>query len=143
MTCTNFPLKQHAIRHHSIYINPSEVVLLEAVGNYTIVYLNNNKKIVFSKTLKVYEEVFSSAGFIRIHRNAVVNPHYIKAFNKLESSFILTNMTEVTVSRRRLRELRFFLKESNIRIVEQLSIKIKKVGRSPLLNSSSFKSLNS
>lgn len=136
MTCTNFPLKQYAIRHHSIYINPSEVILLEAVGNYTIIYLNNDKKIVFSKTLKFYEEVFSSAGFIRIHRNAVINPHYIKAFNKLESSFILTNKAEVTVSRRRLRELRFFLKESDIHIVEQLTVKIKKTSCSTLISPS-------
>jgi two-component system LytT family response regulator len=97
----------------------SEVLLLEGAGNYTVAHLVNGRKKVFSKTLKVYEEVFASSGFIRIHRNTVVNPSFIIAFNKLESSFVLKSLDEVTISRRRLRELRLYLKEQKFPIVEQ------------------------
>lgn len=115
--------------HHSLHstcfrnslcvFEPSEVLLLEGIGNYTVAHLVNGRKNVFSKTLKVYEEAFASSGFIRIHRNTVVNPSFIIAYNKLESSFILKTLDEVTISRRRLRELRLYLKEQKFPVVEQ------------------------
>lgn len=130
MNHAHLPLKQSSIRSSMRIVNPSEVVLLEGIGNYTVAHLLNESKLVFSKTLKVYEEEFSSAGFIRIHRNTVLNPHYIVAFNKLESSFVLKNKYEVTISRRRLRELRSYLQDNKIPVVEQTAYNIKKIGHS-------------
>lgn len=113
------PLKSTNFRSSLCVFEPSEVLLLEGVGNYTVAHLVNGRKNVFSKTLKVYEEAFASSGFIRIHRNTVINPSFIIAFNKLESSFILKTLDEVTISRRRLRELRLYVKEQKFPVVEQ------------------------
>lgn len=111
--------KSTTFRSTICVFEPSELLLLEGAGNYTVAHLVNGRKKVFSKTLKVYEEVFASSGFIRIHRNTIVNPSFIIAFNKVESSFVLKSLDEVTISRRRLRELRLYLKEQKFPIVKQ------------------------
>ena len=56
----------------------SEIVYMEADGNYTHIHLKNEQKYLTSKKLKHYETLLS-AFFIRVHRSYLVHKKAIKA----------------------------------------------------------------
>ena len=78
----------------------SEVVYIEADSNYSRFHLNDQSKILVSKTLKEYESLLPSNRFMRIHRSHIVNLHYIDKFNSKSLSLILFGGIELAVSRR-------------------------------------------
>lgn len=61
-----------------IFIDPSEIVKLEASGSYTDIYIDNNKKITTSKLLKEFELVLDNTVFYRCHKSYIVNLTKIK-----------------------------------------------------------------
>ncbi|MEO6820918.1 MAG: LytTR family DNA-binding domain-containing protein [Ginsengibacter sp.] len=86
-------------------INIEDILYCEASGNNTLVYLSNNKKIVATKTLKEYEELLNCHLFFRIHHAYLVNMKHIAKYIKGEGgSIILSNNTELEVSRRKKQE---------------------------------------
>lgn len=63
----------------SIYIaNLRDIVRCEADGNYTNIYLQDGKKILMSKSLKEFDDMFSGAGFFRIHNAHLINLAYLE-----------------------------------------------------------------
>lgn len=76
-----------------------EIVSLVANINYTYVYLSSGSVLIVSKTLKSFEIELTKIGFIRIHKSAIINPHYICKYSHPEMQ--LSNGQVVTVSRRR------------------------------------------
>lgn len=53
------------------------ILRCESDNYYTWIFLNTGEKFLLSKTLKIYDELFSSHGFIRIHQSHLINPKYI------------------------------------------------------------------
>lgn len=73
---------------------------------YTIIHLNNDEKVIVSKTLKEYDTMLSSEGFIRIHQKYLVKVSEIKSYSKSDGGFVtLQDGTHLTVSRRKKEEL--------------------------------------
>ena len=64
------------------YINPYEIIRLEAENNYTQFYLFGGEKILISKGLYVYEEILETYGFIRCHKSHLVNRKFIRSLLK-------------------------------------------------------------
>lgn len=63
----------------SIYIaNLRDIVRCEADGNYTNIHLQDGKKILMSKSLKEFDDMFSGAGFFRIHNAHLINLAYLE-----------------------------------------------------------------
>lgn len=68
---------------HYYFINLKDIYLLEAAGNYTILYWQN-KKCMMHKTLRQFELSLPADYFVRINRQQIVNtlsirkvtPHY-------------------------------------------------------------------
>lgn len=81
-----------------------EITYLEADINYTIFHLKNGKKKVSSFTLKKYQDDIRLAGFLRVHKSYLLNPNFIKNFNKIgkKGTIQLTTGTILKVSRRKL-----------------------------------------
>jgi two-component system LytT family response regulator len=81
------------------------ILYLKAEDNYTLIFLENGKKIIVSKTLKEYEEIlceFDQSFFIRIHKSFIVNAHQIKLIERGEGcSVLLKDNTRLEVARRR------------------------------------------
>lgn len=62
--------------------NIQDIVRCESDGNYTRIFFNNGKKLLVSKTLKEFDELFSEFGFFRVHNAHLVNISYIERCEK-------------------------------------------------------------
>lgn len=84
------------------YVKISDIIYCMADGAYTVFYLLDNRKIVISKLLKEYEDLFEEHNFIRTHRSYLVNISKILKFHKAnEEQLILEENHSVPVSSRK------------------------------------------
>lgn len=90
----------------AIFIKVSEIIKLESESNYTVLYLENNKKIVASKTLSIFEEMLEPLNFLRIHRSFVVNLTKIKNIENESGNYLacMSDKSKVEISRRKKKE---------------------------------------
>lgn len=58
------------------------IIRAEASDNYTILFLEGNKKYVLSKTLKYYEELLNEFGFLRSHKSHLLNLAQVVKYKK-------------------------------------------------------------
>lgn len=84
-------------------ISPQDILYLESQGNYTMLYLNDNRKALSSRTLQIFEKALKEYNFFRVNRSHVVN---FSAVEWLDSnckamSILLKNGEQFSVSRRR------------------------------------------
>jgi len=92
-----------------------DIVWLEASDNYTNLFLNGQKKIVASKTLKEFEAILPTTDFFRIHRSALINVNYVKEYSNNEGGeVILSDGTHVQVSKARIQEFSEFIKTKSV-----------------------------
>ncbi|MEI8138212.1 MAG: LytTR family DNA-binding domain-containing protein [Bacteroidota bacterium] len=92
-----------------------DIVWLEASDNYTCLFLNGQKKIVASKTLKEFEAILPTNYFFRIHRSALINVNYVKEYSSSEGGeVILSDGTHVQVSKARIQEFSEFIKTKSV-----------------------------
>ncbi len=94
----------------NIYVvNIQNIIRCTSENNYTTFYLNDNRKIVISKTLKEYENLFLDFGFVRVHRSHLININYIERFAKDTSYVYMKDASKIPVSHRKKEQLlRFF-----------------------------------
>ena len=59
-----------------------DIVRFQSARNYTEIFMADSKKVVVSKTMKKFEELFSKIGFIRIHRSHLINPDHVIRYIK-------------------------------------------------------------
>jgi two-component system LytT family response regulator len=86
-------------------VKMSDIIYCESNDNYTDFHLLDKNKILVSNTLKEYDEMLSSYGFLRVHRSFLINLAHIVRFEKAEGgNVVLTNGSIVPVSSRK-REL--------------------------------------
>ncbi len=79
---------------------PSEVIYLEAVENYTMLYLKDGSKIIVATTLKILENILLESNlFFRSHRHYLINLQFVTSYDN--SSIILNNHTDIKLSRRK------------------------------------------
>lgn len=85
--------------------DPTKVMYLTGETNYSYVHLSTGEIILFSRTLKWFEEQWPT--FLRIHKQTLVNPAYIQEVKLARSTrrtsyLIMRNKTRFAISRRRL-----------------------------------------
>jgi two-component system, LytTR family, response regulator len=85
-------------------LNIPDIVYLEAEGPYTTFYFQNKEKIVSSTNLKEYEEILVGHNFFRSHHSYLVNLNQIKKFVKSDNYILMTNGSQVDVSKRKKEE---------------------------------------
>jgi two-component system LytT family response regulator len=84
-----------------IFINLSDIIRCDSDGNYTFFILTNGKKIIASRTLGEYEQMFADDNFFRIHRSHLVNLEHVKKYIKGEGGYVvMSDNSQVEVSRR-------------------------------------------
>lgn len=84
-----------------IFLEPEDILYAESDGNYTTIYLLNDKKLVLTKKLKEVELLLPSAYFFRVHNSFVVNLMKVKEFIKTDGYIVLANNLKIPVSRQR------------------------------------------
>jgi two-component system LytT family response regulator len=92
-----------------------DIVWLEASDNYTNLFLNGQKKIIASKTLKEFESILPDTDFFRVHRSALININYVKEYSNHEGGeVILSDGTHVQVSKARTQEFGEFIRTRSV-----------------------------
>lgn len=82
------------------------ILYLTGEDNYTSFHFLKQKDIMVSKTLKDYEEMLDSFGFMRIHKSTLVNLSHIKKVVRYDGlEVVMTNGAQLNVSRRRVPEV--------------------------------------
>ncbi len=90
-----------AVKDGIIFIKPAELIRLEASGAYTYFYLDNDVKLMGSKSMKDYEAMLDSNVFFRCHHSHIVNLRKVTKFVNTAGSFIeLTNGALIELSRK-------------------------------------------
>lgn len=106
----NFYQNQSQIKNDKIVLKDSEsvyfvkistILYCQSDGPYTTFFLENNDKIIISKTIKEYEELLIPYGFIRTHQSYIVNKNFVKKFEKSTDQIILENGQKIPVSQRK------------------------------------------
>lgn len=81
-----------------LFVEIKDIMLLEADGAYTKVYLQNGSELLVSKRLLFFEKVLEDRPFmVRVHRSYIVNFNFVKRYSKAESVIVLDNGKTVSV----------------------------------------------
>jgi two-component system LytT family response regulator len=72
-------------------LNIDEIIRCESNRNYTLIFMENKKKVMVSKTLMDFEQMLGANSFIRIHKSHLVNINYIEKYIKSEGGMIELN----------------------------------------------------
>ena len=86
-------------------VNIEEITRCESDGSYTNIYLADGSRIMVSRLLKEFDELFSQDGFIRVHKSHLVNIEFLSFFKKTENSIVMKDESVVPVSTRKKEEL--------------------------------------
>jgi two-component system LytT family response regulator len=85
-----------------IIVNLDDIIRCEADSNNTTFYLQDDRKIFVTKTLKYFSDLLKSFGFLRVHQSHLVNLQFISAFIKTDGGYLmLKNGKSVPVSVRK------------------------------------------
>ena len=85
----------------------TEIVMLEAEANYTCLHLLNGKKILISRTMKLFDKLLEDYPFTRVHSSFIVNDSHLKSYDADKECMMLSNNMEATISRRKKRTLKY------------------------------------
>ncbi|CAN5585710.1 LytTR family DNA-binding domain-containing protein [soil metagenome] len=83
------------------FINPTEIIRLQADGSYTHIYTCTGKYTA-SRNIKEYEELLQDLNFFRAHNSHLINLSHVKHFSRAEGYFAqMSDGSSVEVSRRK------------------------------------------
>lgn len=95
-----------------ILIPLKNIVRCESDGNYTIIYRTEGRKVVASRTLGDFEDMFSGDNFFRVHRSHLINLEHLVKYVKGEGGYVLmSDESKAEVSRRKKPEFLSFLNQ--------------------------------
>lgn len=94
----------------------ADIIHIEADRNYCIFYLEDQQRIVVSKTLKEFDDLLSRLGFIRIHQSHLVNKKHIQGFkgNGRAGVLEMKNGKKLEVARSKKSEIIQFFREQEL-----------------------------
>ncbi len=82
------------------YLNPREIVRIEADRSYSWFYLNSDRKILVSKHLKEFQELLGDRYFFRSHNSHLINLKFVRKFIRKEGGYIeMSDGSMIPVSR--------------------------------------------
>jgi len=88
-----------------IVVHTDSIIRCESQSNYTLFYFTDSTKVLVSKTLKEYDDLLSSSGFLRVHQSHLVNLKFVKNYKRFpDSQIFLSDGTTIPVAVRK-REL--------------------------------------
>jgi two-component system LytT family response regulator len=87
-------------------VKNTDIIRLEAMENYTMIYLVGGKKYMSSRSIKAFEDKLDTNMFFRVHKSHIINiAHHLKEFLRNEGLIaVMSDGTQVPVARRKLQE---------------------------------------
>jgi hypothetical protein len=90
----------------TIIIQQIDICRVEASGNYTVFYVNNQKQVMASNTMAEFEDKLNADRFIRVHKSHIVNLRFVVKYTRGDGGTLsLEDGSEIPVSRSRKEEL--------------------------------------
>lgn len=84
------------------YLNPKEIIRIEADRSYSWLYLAGNRKILVSKHLKEFQDLLSDRYFFRSHNSHLINLKFVRKFIRKEGGYIeMQDGEQIPISRNR------------------------------------------
>lgn len=84
------------------YINPKDIIRIEADRSYSWFFLAGNRKMLVSKNLKEFQDLLSDRHFFRPHNSYLINLRYVKKYVRKEGGYIeMQDGSEIPISRNR------------------------------------------
>ncbi len=84
-----------------LFLDVDDIIYIESDGNYSTLFLQDQKKIVVTKKLKEVDAILPEHYFFRIHNSYIINLNKIKAFIKNEGYVIMDSNHKIPVARQR------------------------------------------
>jgi two-component system, LytTR family, response regulator len=88
----------------TFFYKPDEIIRLEGEGNYTKFFFAGKTTFLTSRTLREYETILESHGFIRIHKSHLVNKAFVVNYTA-DGMLTMADDSKVEISRRRKEEV--------------------------------------
>ncbi len=102
------------VQHGFEFFDTNDIIRLESDGNYTKIFMKNKTTLTISKTLKVYDEILSRKGFIRIHASHLINIRELKSYYKGAGGYVvMSDGARIDVSKSKKDEFLIRLNFSN------------------------------
>lgn len=84
----------------TIFVRTDNIIYCRSDGNYTHIFIKDQKKQVLSKKIKEVEALINDPEFFRTHHSYLVNLSYVKEFVKSDGQYlVLEDGTSVPVAR--------------------------------------------
>jgi two-component system, LytTR family, response regulator len=84
------------------YLNPKEIIRIEADRSYSWFFLTDKRKILVSKHLKEFQDLLNDRNYFRPHNSHLINLDYVKKYVRQDGGYIeMTDGSQVPVSRNR------------------------------------------
>ncbi|MCX6328632.1 MAG: LytTR family DNA-binding domain-containing protein [Bacteroidia bacterium] len=84
------------------YLNPKEIIRIEADRSYSWFYLTGNRKILVSRHLKEFQDLLGDRYFFRSHNSFLINLKYVKKYVRKEGGYIeMQDGAQIPISRNR------------------------------------------
>lgn len=103
-------IKKLSFRSNSgiLFINPADILCVEASGNYSVIHLSGNKKETVTMLIGKLQELLSEDVFFRISRSYIINLNYLKKINTRQRQCVLAaggNEIKCEISSDRIHDL--------------------------------------
>ena len=84
------------------YLNPKEIIRIDADGSYSRFYLTGERKILVSRNLKEFQDLLGDRYFFRSHNSYLINLKYVKKYVRKDGGYIeMQDGSQAPVSRNR------------------------------------------
>ena len=97
---------------HVHLINTSDIVRIEADGNYSTFYIADGRNVIVSRAIKEWEETLIDKGFHRIHKSHIININKLNYFDKTDSGDVIMSDGSVVPVASRKKDMLMDLFES-------------------------------
>ncbi|MBI3235072.1 MAG: LytTR family transcriptional regulator [Bacteroidetes bacterium] len=87
------------------FVLVADIIHCESDNNYTTLYLNQNRKLVASRTLKEFDEMLQMHSFVRIHQSHLINLQHLDEYIKTDGGSVkMTDGSMLPIARNRKEE---------------------------------------
>jgi len=84
------------------YLNPKDIIRIEADRSYSWFYIVDKKKILVSRHLKEFQDLLNDRNFFRPHNSHLINLDFVKKYVRHDGGYIeMTDGSQIPVSRNR------------------------------------------
>lgn len=96
-------------------IEVDDIVCIDSDSNYSRLFFADGTSLLVSRTLKEFEDMLETKGFIRIHHSHIVNIKKMRKYLKADGGYVLmSNGRKVSISRAR--------KDQVLEVISQISM---------------------